>query len=85
MLNCPAVRFREVITLSHLHPHMQGGFLKGQFTVKKTSQVFSNLAIDKPYDQHNAGVKNDGGAVGLSVPLPFSGPVMARVIIEFER
>ena len=28
--------------------------------------MFSNLAIDKPYDQQNAGVKDDGGAVGLT-------------------
>ena len=53
--------------------------------------MFSNLAIDKPYDQHTADVKDDGGAVGLTeCPATlqkwmFSGPDMARVIIEFER
>ena len=53
--------------------------------------MFSNLAIDKPYDQHNAGVKDDGGTVGLTkCPATlqkwmFSGPEMGRVIIEFER
>ena len=53
--------------------------------------MFSNLAIDIPYDQHNAGVKVDGGAAGLTECLAapqrsmFSGPEMARVIIEFER
>ena len=53
--------------------------------------MFSNLAIDQLYDQHNAGVKDDGGAVGLTdCPATlhkwmFSGPEMARVIIEFER
>ena len=53
--------------------------------------MFSNLAIDKPYDQHNAGVNDDGGAVGLTeCPATlrkwmFSGPDMTRVIIEFER
>ena len=79
------------MTMSHLHPHMYAGFLKGYFTVNKTSHVFSNLAIDKPYDQHNAGVNDDGGAVGLTeCPATlqkwmFSGPEMARVIIEFER
>ena len=42
-------------------------------------------------DQHNAGVKDDGGAVGLTecpaTPQKwmFSGPEMSRVIIEFER
>ena len=67
--------------------HASPGFLKGYFTVNKTSHVFSNLAIDKPHDQHNAGVK----AVGLTeCPATlqkwmFSGPDMARVLIEFER
>ena len=42
------------------------------------------------HDQHNAGVKDDGGAVGLTecpatLKWVFSGPEMARVIIEFER
>ena len=61
------------------------GFLKRYFTINK-SHVFSNLAIDKPYDQHNAGVKDDGGAVGLTeCPATlqkwmFSGPEMASVI-----
>ena len=54
------------------------------------SHVFSNQAICKPYDQHNAGVKDDGGADGLTeCPATvqtwmFSGPEMARVIIEFQ-
>ena len=75
-----SVHIREVMTLSP-------GFLKGYFPVNMTSHVFSNLAIDKPYDQHNAGVKDDGGAVGLTeCPATlqkwmFSGPEMARVII----
>ena len=56
-----------------------------------TSHVFSNLAIDKPYDQHNAGVNDADGAVGLTeCPATlqkwmFRGPEMARVIIDFER
>ena len=28
--------------------------------------MFSNLAIDQTHDEHNAVVKNDGGAVGLT-------------------
>ena len=52
--------------------------------------MFSNLAIDTPYDQDNAGVKDDGGAVGLTeCPATlqkwmFSGPEMARVVIELK-
>ena len=63
----------------------------GLFTIKKSSHVFSNMSIGKPYYQHNAGVKDDGGAVGLTdCPATlqkwmFSGPEMSRVIVEFER
>ena len=64
--------------------------MKGESTVKKTSNAFSNLAIDPCY-QHNTGVKVDGGAVGLTkCPATlhrwmFSGPETARVINYFER
>ena len=53
--------------------------------------MFSNLAIDQPYDQHNAVVKVDGGAAGLTVCSAavkrwmFSRPEITRVIIDFER
>ena len=39
-----SVHLRDMMTLSHLHPHMLAGFLEGHFTVKKTSHVFSNMA-----------------------------------------
>ena len=53
--------------------------------------MFSNLAIDQPYDQHNAVVKVDGGAAGLTECSAavkrwmFSRPEITRVIIDFER
>ena len=80
-----------MMTLSHLHPHIYAEFLKGHFTVKKTSRTFSNLAIDQAHDQHNAVVKEDGGAVGLTeCPAAlqrwiFSDPEMERVTNDFER
>ena len=81
--------FDEACTL--VFQFLWAGFLKGHFPVKKKSHVFSNLAIDQPYCQHNAVVKDDGGAVGhTECPAAlkrwmFSGPEMARVIIDFER
>ena len=66
-------------------------FLKGHFTVNKTSHALSNLAIDQAYDQHNAVVNDDGVGVGLTeCPAALqswvvSGPEMTRVIDEFER
>ena len=64
--------------------------LKGHFTVKKTSHVLSNQAIDQPYDRHKAVVKDGDGAVGLTeCPAAlqrwmFSGIEMTCVIIDFE-
>ena len=40
--------------------------MEGHFTVNTTTRMFSNLAIDQTHDQHNAVVKDDGGAVGLT-------------------
>ena len=63
--------------------------MKGYFTINKI-HVFSNLAIDEPYDQHNAGVKDDGGAVGLTeCPATlqkwmFSGTDMALSLLSME-
>ena len=79
-----------MMALSHLHPDIHREFVKGHFTVKKTSHDFSNLAIDPAHEQNNAVVKDDGGAVGLTeCPTALqrwmvSGPEMASVINEFE-
>ena len=57
---------------------------------KKTTHVFSGVAIDQAHEQNNASVKGDGGAVGLTEnPAALrrwkvSGPEMARLIGEFE-
>ena len=58
------------------------------------SHPFSNLPIDQAHEQHNAVVRDGGGAVGLNeCPAAlqrwmFSGSDMARVINvinDFER
>ena len=60
--------------------------MEGHIIVKKTSHAFSILAIAQTYDQHNAVVKDDGGADCLTeCPASwqgwmFSGPEMARGI-----
>ena len=57
---------------------------------KKTTHVFSGVAIDQAHEQNNASVKGDGGAVGLTEnPAALrrwkvSGPEMARLIVELE-
>ena len=45
------------------------GFLRGNFTVKKTGCAFSDIAIDQAHEQNNASVKDDGGTVDLTQNL----------------
>ena len=57
---------------------------------KKTTHVFSGIAIDQAHEQNNASVKGDGGGVGLTEnPAALrrwmvTGPEMARLIGKFE-
>ena len=80
------IHLRDMVALKHSHPGVHGEFLKGKFTVKKTTHSFSAQA----HEQNNASVKGDGGAVGLTEnPAALqrwmvSGPEMARVIGEFD-
>ena len=41
-------------------------FQNGGFTINKTGNPFSEMAIDQAHEQNNAMVKGDGGAVGLT-------------------
>lgn len=85
------VHLRDMVELKHTHPDVHNAFLKGKFTVKKTTHSFSAMATDQAHEQNNASVKGDGGAVGLTEnPAALhrwmvSGPEMARVIREFEK
>ena len=84
------VHLRDMVALKDTHPDVYGEFLKGKFTVKKTTHSFSAMAIDQAHEQNNASIKGDGGAVGLTQnPAALqrwmvSGPEVARVIGEFE-
>ena len=77
------------VFLHDKHPGVFAEFRKGIF-FKKTTHVFSGIAIDQAHEQNNASVKVDGGAVGLTEnPAALrrwmvSGPEMARLIGEFE-
>ena len=84
------VHLTDMVTLKDVHLKVFAEFLKGNFVVKKTAHRFSAIAIDQGYEQNNAAVKDDGGAVDLTEsPAALkrwmvSGPEMARVIGEFE-
>ena len=84
------VHLRDMVRLEVAHPYVYSQFMKGNFTVNKTTHSFSAIALDHAHEQNNASVKGDGGAVGLTEnPTALrcwmvSGPEMARVIGEFE-
>ena len=77
--------------LKAMHPSVHEQFLRGHFTVMKTGNPFSALAIDHAHEQNNAAVKGDGGAVGLTEDPSvlkrwmICGPEMARIVGEFEK
>ena len=80
------VHIRDMCGLEKLHPNVHAHFLNGHFTIKKTGNAFSAMAIDQAHEQNNAAVKGDGGAVGLTEnPSALKrwmicGPEMARLI-----
>ena len=51
--------------LTTKHPDVARKFNEGLFTVQKTQRVFSAIQIYQTYEQNNAFIKGDGGAVGL--------------------
>ena len=84
------VHLRDMIELSTKHPEVAAEFNHGNFTIQITNRVFSSIAIDQAHEQHNAYVKGDGGAVGLT-NNPYAlrrwmiaEPEIARVIEEFH-
>ena len=62
-----------MVFLHDKHPGVFAGFRKGRFVVKKTTHVFSGIAIDQAHEQNNALRR-----------WMVSGPEMARLIGEFE-
>ena len=72
------------------HPDVYTQFMNGNFVVHKTKSLFSAIALDHAHEQVNAGVKGEGGAVGLTEnPAALrrwmvAGPELSRMIEEFE-
>lgn len=75
-----------MVALHKTHPNVFNEFNKETFTVKKTPNRFSSIAIDHAHEQNNVCVKGDGGAQGLMEnPIALrrwmvSGPEIAHVI-----
>ena len=85
-----SVHYRDMCGLSTKHPDVYTQFMNGNFVVHKTKSLFSAIALDHAHEQVNAGVKGEGGAVGLTEnPAALrrwmvAGPELSRMIAEFE-
>ena len=72
-----------MVFLHDKHPGVFAQFRKGNVFVKKTTHVFSGIAIVQAHEQNNASVKGDGNPAALRHWM-VSGPEMARLIREFQ-
>ena len=85
------VHLRDMAALPMKHPGVAREFGAGNFTVRKTKNVFSSIPIDQAHEQNNALIKGDGGAVGLTdnpsalLRWMITGPEAARAIEELGR
>ena len=79
-----------MVSLESKHPSIYREFAKGNFTIRKSTRVFSNMVIDQAHEQSNAVVKGDGGAIGLTEDSAalrrwmVAGPEISRLVGEFE-
>ena len=82
------VHLRDMAVLPMKHPGVAREFGAGNFTERKTKNVFSSIPIDQAHEQNNALIKGDGGAVGLTdnpsalLRWMIAGPEVARAIEE---
>lgn len=82
----------KMVTCVHTRhgPETAARFNDGNFTIHKTRRVFSSMATDQAHEQNNAGVKSDGGAIGLTKNPEalrrwmVAGPEIVRITSEFE-
>lgn len=85
------VHIHDMVQLSQKHPATLAEFEAGKFTVHKTKNKFSAIAIDQCHEQNNAIIKQSGGAIGLTTnPIALrrwmvAGPEVLRIASEFEN
>ncbi|CAH1160137.1 unnamed protein product [Phaedon cochleariae] len=85
------IHLRDMVNLEHTHPDIAANFVDGSFVVHKTNNHFSALPIDQAHEQHNAIIKGEGGAVGLTENpsalrrWTVAGPEVARIVVQFEN
>ena len=61
-----SIHLRDMVSLESKHPSIYREFAKGNFTIRKSTRMFSNMAIDQAHEQSNAVIKGDGGAIDLT-------------------
>ena len=59
-----SVHIHDMYVLDTKHPSIAEEFREGKFTVNKTQNKFSSIAIDHAHEQNNKCVKGDGGVIG---------------------
>ena len=75
-----------MMLLEECHSGVAAEFKKGNFVVKKLSEI----SLDHAHEQNNKLVKGDGGAIGLTenssqlLRWMVSGPEVSRLVNEFE-
>ena len=62
------VHIRDLLNLDKTHPEIYKSFLEDKtFTVNKTTNPFSRIALDHNHEQNNKAIKEEGGAIRLVV------------------
>ncbi|KAE8741877.1 hypothetical protein FOCC_FOCC012580 [Frankliniella occidentalis] len=85
-----AVHLKDLEELPEKAPSVHQEFCAGNFVVHKTGNAFSGLAIDQAHEQHNAMVKGEAGAIGLTQDptslrrFSVSGPEVGFMLSQYE-
>ena len=86
-----SVHIRDMVSLKEKHPAIFTESCAGNFSVNKTGNKFSAMALDQRHEQNNATVKESGGAIGLLTnpsalrSWMVAGPEIARMMSELEE
>ena len=86
-----SVFIHDLRRLPDTHPDVFQRFQEGQFTIKKSARVFSNMAKDQAHEQNNKLVKIDGGDIGIMendtalLNWAISGPQISQMLQIFSN
>ena len=86
-----SVFIHDLRRLPDTHPDVFQRFQEGQFTINKSTRVFSNMSIDQAHEQNNKLVKIDGGAIGILendialLDWAISGPQISQMLQIFSN